>query len=198
MQPKIGSQSLRDSNLRSDLSCLIDAILDSTATIFFMTDHLMIFFCILSYYLIFFPPMLSFSSFHLFLHLLLGLWLSQLCQPLRMAGTSATWHQCLCGPFLEVTMFFNLFTQRKIAKVCHQYMALCPIPNSSDESGSHLNAKICVGSYYLIQWHNQSFYIMYYTLIPLKSTSVNEAPTLLNRGQGVAGLPFISSRIWCR
>ena len=47
----------------------------------------------------FFPSMLSISSFHLFLRHLLELWLPQLCQPLRMARTSATWHQCLHGPF---------------------------------------------------------------------------------------------------
>ena len=59
-------------------------------------------------FMIFFPPLLSISSFHLFLHPL-GLWLPQLRQPLCIAGSSATWHQCLQDPFIQITPF----TQRE-------------------------------------------------------------------------------------
>ena len=61
--------------------------------------------------ILFFPPMLSIASFHLFLHTLFGLWLPQLGKPLHVAGTSAIWHQAHFFRLFDVAN--NLFTQRK-------------------------------------------------------------------------------------
>ena len=77
----------------------------------------------------FFYFLISFSSFHLFLHPLIGLRLPQLCQPLLYGGNYCYVTSLLAGPISsDFQLLLTILSLReKIATVCLQQMVLCSI-----------------------------------------------------------------------